>query len=120
MLHRGTKLVGVAGTMGGGGQPQIHTQVLMRSLDQGMTPAEAVAAPRFIVGGTASMQAGPVVEAEERIPAETRGAFTDAGYDVGLLDGYDGSVGHTHLIRVGPDGFTVGSDPRADGSAEAR
>jgi gamma-glutamyltranspeptidase len=120
MLHRGTELVGVAGTMGGGGQPQIHTQVLMRSLDQGMTPADAVAAPRFIVGGTASMQAGPVVEAEERVPAETRGAFADAGYDVGLLDGYDGSVGHTHLIRVGPDGFTVGSDPRADGSAEAR
>jgi gamma-glutamyltranspeptidase/glutathione hydrolase len=106
--------------MGGGGQPQIHTQVLMRSLDQGVTPAEVVAAPRYIVGGTASMQGDPFVEAEERVPQSARAAFAGAGYEVRLLDGLDGSVGHAHLIRVGPDGFTVGSDPRADGSAEAR
>jgi gamma-glutamyltranspeptidase len=120
MLHRGRELVGVAGTMGGGGQPQIHAQVLMRSLDRHVTPAEAVAAPRFIVGGTASTQAGPIVEAEKRVPAEVRKALADAGYDVRLLDGFDGSVGHTHLIRADTEGFVAGSDPRADGSAEAR
>jgi gamma-glutamyltranspeptidase len=28
-------------------------------------------------------------------------------------------VGHAQLIRVGPEGFTAGSDPRADGAALA-
>ena len=119
LLTHDRELVGVAGTMGGGGQPQIHTQVLTRSLDLGMTPEDAVAAPRFIVGGTDSVQGGAFVEAEERVPAGTRQALADAGYEVNLLEPYDSSVGHTHLIRVGPEGFSVGSDPRADGSAEA-
>ena len=105
--------------MGGGGQPQIHTQVLTRSLDLGMTPADAVAAPRFVVGGTDSVQGGAFIEAEERVPVETREALAAAGYQVNLLEPYDSTVGHTHLIRVGPDGFSAGSDPRADGSAEA-
>jgi len=119
LLTRDGELVGVAGTMGGGGQPQIHAQVLTRSLDLGMTPADAVAAPRFVVGGTDSVQGGAFIEAEERVPAETRRAFADAGYEVNLLEPYDSTVGHTHLIRVGADGFSAGSDPRADGSAEA-
>ena len=93
--------------------------MLTRFLDKGMEPADAVAAPRFIVGGTASVQAGPIVEAEERVPAGTRDALSTAGYKVSVLEPYDSSVGHTHLIRVDDDGFTAGSDPRADGSAEA-
>jgi gamma-glutamyltranspeptidase len=119
LLTRDGQLVAVPGTMGGGGQPQIHAQVLTRSLDLGMSPAEAVAAPRYVVGGTDSVQGGAFVEAEERVPVETRQALADAGYRVDVLEPYDGSVGHTHLIRVGPDGFSAGSDPRADGSAEA-
>jgi gamma-glutamyltranspeptidase len=119
LLTRDGELVGVAGTMGGGGQPQIHAQVLTRSLDLGMMPADAVAAPRFVVGGTDSVQGGAFIEAEERVPVETREALTDAGYEVNLLEPYDSTVGHTHLIRVDPDGFSAGSDPRADGSAEA-
>jgi hypothetical protein len=31
----------------------------------------------------------------------------------------DGEVGHAHMIRVVPDGFDAGSDPRADGGAAA-
>ena len=42
-------LLGAHGTMGGYGQPQIHAQLVLR-LASGLTPQQAVAAPRFVVG----------------------------------------------------------------------
>ena len=43
-----------------------------------------------------------------------------AGFEVEIVAGPSGDLGHSHAIRVLPDGaFEVGSDPRADGGALA-
>jgi gamma-glutamyltranspeptidase len=52
---------------------------------------------------------------EPRVPIAAREALEDLGVDVTEED----SFGHAHLIRRTADGFAVGSDPRADGSAAA-
>src|SRR5438034_11345947 len=105
-------LAAVAGTMGGYGQPQINAQTLLHLIG-GAPPADAVAAPRWVVERT-----GPVT-VEAGVPAAARGSIVEAGFQV--VDEADRSseVGHAQLIRVRPGGFDVGSDPRSDGGAAA-
>ena len=50
LVRRDGRIVGVHGTMGGSAQAQIHAQLLLRTA-RGEAPADAVAAPRFVVGG---------------------------------------------------------------------
>ena len=50
LVRRGGRLVGVHGTMGGSAQAQIHAQLILRTA-RGEAPADAVTAPRFVVGG---------------------------------------------------------------------
>ncbi len=79
--------VSAHGTMGGRAQPQIHLQVLHNVLD-GMSPQEAVAAPRFVVRN------GRVLTEPEH---------TD-------------EVGHAMVSTLAPDGtLSTGIDPRSDG-----
>ena len=51
VVQRAGRLEAVAGTMGGYAQPQIIAMMLVRAFDLGMHPADAVAAPRWLVGG---------------------------------------------------------------------
>jgi gamma-glutamyltranspeptidase/glutathione hydrolase len=101
----------VNGTMGGRAQPQIHTQVLLRLLE-GADPAEAVAAPRWIVG---EAETGHPVAVEADVPATARQAL---GTPVAELPAHSGRTGHAQVVAVRRDGTIAGgSDPRADGSA---
>jgi len=118
-VQRDGRLEAVAGTMGGSAQPQILTMVLIRALRLGMSPAGAVAAPRWLVGGMSPEGPGPLVIAEADVPETVVRALGAAGYRVDVVSERDGSVGHAHMIRATPGGLDAGSDPRADGGALA-
>jgi gamma-glutamyltranspeptidase/glutathione hydrolase len=116
LVHTDAGLAGVAGTMGGYQQPQINLHTITRAFVGGAHPADAVAAPRWVVLGTDEGNERPVVGVEPGVPAMTRAALASTtGFDQLEEDGF----GHAHLIRLTTDGFAVGSDPRADGAAAA-
>jgi gamma-glutamyltranspeptidase/glutathione hydrolase len=121
IVQRGDRLLAAAGTMGGGAQPQIVASALIRALELGMTPAEALDAPRYLVGGMDFPVGERFVEMEARVPDPVRRALGDDGYRVVPLDGWDEGTGHAHVIVAEPDGSLVaGTDPRADGEAGTR
>jgi len=120
LAHRDGRLVLVSGSRGGGAQPQINAQSILRLFDLGMAPEAVLDAPRFLVGGMGIDASLRTVEAEARIPEEVLRAFREAGYSVKMLADRDDDAGHAHLIRVGRDGLLeAAADPRADGSAAA-
>jgi gamma-glutamyltranspeptidase/glutathione hydrolase len=115
LVLRDREVAWVPATMGGSGQPQIHAQLLLRSL-AGASPQEATHAPRWLVD-----EAGPEgaigVTAEEDVPQTAREALAAAGFDVKTAPRHTESLGHSNLIRVDADGYSASSDPRSDGSA---
>jgi gamma-glutamyltranspeptidase/glutathione hydrolase len=85
-------------------------QTILNLVDHGMTPLEAVCAPRVDhQGGT--------VEAELRIPAEVVDALRAAGFPVSRRPvSYDTFFSRVQVIQVAEDGTLTGaSDPRGDG-----
>jgi gamma-glutamyltranspeptidase / glutathione hydrolase len=109
---RGGKPWALFGTMGGEGQPQIQTQVLINLVDHGLEPAEAVARPRVRVraGGTTVS-----VEADYPHAADLR----RAGIQIELMPPKHSSLGHAQAIVIdGPQAWRGGADPRSDGSVE--
>jgi gamma-glutamyltranspeptidase/glutathione hydrolase len=116
LVHRAGELVGVAGTMGGYQQPQINLHTLTRTFVAEQHPADAVAAPRWVVLGADEDRTPSQIAVEPGVPEVATSALRSAGaFELTEEDAF----GHAHVIRRGPDGFEVGSDPRADGSAEA-
>jgi gamma-glutamyltranspeptidase len=74
-----------------------------------------VAAPRWVVLG-ADEDPGMGVGVEPDVSEATRHSLLGTrGFSITEAD----SFGHAHLIRRTANGFLAGSDPRADGSAEA-
>jgi len=120
LVHDDRGLRGAAGAMGGHAQPQIDAHTVIRAFTRGQSPAEAVAAPRWLVGGMdPAATAEPWVRAERGVPGPTVEALQGSGFRVDTVADNDEGVGHAHLIRIGPHGLEAGSDPRADGAAIA-
>ncbi|MEX0985162.1 MAG: gamma-glutamyltransferase [Actinomycetota bacterium] len=119
MVHSGIGLAGVAGTMGGYQQPQIDAQTIAGVFALDRSPADAVAAPRFVVDDLPEGDALPGVVAEAGVPEDAVTAIADAGLSVQRTHDLDDWVGHAQMIRVTRDGFVAGSDPRAHGGALA-
>ncbi len=113
LVHDDEGLAGVAGTMGGYYQPQVNLHTITRTFLGGLHPADAVAAPRWVVLGDDEDASGSV-GVEAGVPDATRRALRG---DAEITEA--DSFGHAHLIRRTATGFLAGSDPRADGSAEA-
>jgi gamma-glutamyltranspeptidase/glutathione hydrolase len=121
IVQRRGELAAVAGTMGGGAQPQINTMTLLRSLVLGRSAADAVAAPRWLVNGMQVGVSDRSVDVETDVPDDARASLAGAGFEVGDVGRLDEDVGHAHLIRVLQDGsFDAGTDPRADGEVAVR
>ena len=102
----------IFGSMGGEGQPQLQTQVLINLVDHELEPAEAVARPGIRV------QAGG-----ERISVEADypGAIDlqRSGLPIELMPAQHHTLGHAHTILIdGPQSWRAGADPRSDGSVE--
>jgi gamma-glutamyltranspeptidase len=121
LVLRDERLAAVTGTMGGGAQPQINAATICRTFDLGMSPAETLDAPRYLVGGMDFPVGERFVEAEVRVPEDVRRALANAGHRITLLGDVDEGVGHAHLIRVADDGsLEAAADPRSDGEAATR
>jgi gamma-glutamyltranspeptidase/glutathione hydrolase len=100
------------GSMGGEGQPQLQTQVLINLVDHGLDPAEAVARPRVRVRADGTTVA---VEADYPHAADLR----RSGLQVELMPAKHGTLGHAQAIMIdGPQAWRAGADPRSDGSVE--
>jgi gamma-glutamyltranspeptidase len=114
------QIVGAHGTMGGKAQPQIHTHLLL-NLDAGRTPAQALAAPRWVVGSLLTEQHVDLVLAERRVPSPALDSIATAGLGIVAVGDLDEEVGHGQLVRRTADGeLLAATDPRADGEAGAR
>ncbi|HEX6548076.1 MAG TPA: gamma-glutamyltransferase [Candidatus Dormibacteraeota bacterium] len=87
-------------------------QTLLNLVDHGMTPVEAVDAPRVDFQGEA-------VQAEQRVPADVLDEVREAGFPaMRRVLGYDTYFARVQVIEVGPGGRLRGaSDPRGDGGA---
>jgi gamma-glutamyltranspeptidase/glutathione hydrolase len=61
---------------------QTNLQILCNVLDFGMDPAEASAAPRFLIGDQEEFGNNPTVRVESRVATDTPAQLQDRGHDV--------------------------------------
>ena len=121
MLLRDGRPWVVVGSMGGDAQPQIHAQVVSALVDGGLSPAAAVAMPRWFVDPVEHFAPPDLVRIEPRAGRETIGGLRARGHDVHVAEPFDPLLGHCHAIELvdgGPaDGGTLAAatDPRSEG-----
>jgi len=111
----------VGGTPGGDQQTQWSTQVITSMVDHGLSPQEAVEAPRwFSFPGTDPVNLGlpAVVRLEDRVPEATRRELAARGHAIETLGAWSGG-GAVQLIQVDRERGVLrgGSDPRPGGAA---
>lgn len=118
MLFRDGRLLGPIGTQGGDAQAQVHIQLITNLVDYGMSPQEAIEAPRWVAGG------GPaddprLVGIEGRMPTAAIADLRARGHVVQVTDDWNVHYGHAQMIlRDDKTGLLQGgADPRADGVA---
>jgi gamma-glutamyltranspeptidase / glutathione hydrolase len=117
IVTRDGELSHVLSTMGGQGQPQILTQVLLRMLD-GESAADAVAAPRVVVGQQALGCTDDSVVVEADADASAMASLRESSFETVILPRYSESLGQANVVQVDSGGqLTAAADPRADGSA---
>ena len=110
--HPDGRLSAVA-TMGGRSQAQIQAQLIERvTADE--VPQEIVGQKRFVVG-TFGPQLENAMVTEQQLSPEARAELERRGLMVFESEGYDDRCGHSQIVQRGPEGFAVGTDPRADG-----
>jgi gamma-glutamyltranspeptidase/glutathione hydrolase len=118
-IQRDGRLVGLAGTRGGHGQPQIDLMTLVRSFDLGMDPADAVSAPRWLVGGMEPLLDDPWVLCESDLPPTVIAQLSAAGFAIEPAGPRDSALGHAMLLRLEHGTLRAASDPRSDAGALA-
>jgi gamma-glutamyltranspeptidase/glutathione hydrolase len=106
------------GTMGGEGQPQTQTAVFGRYARDGLSLAEAIAAPRWLLGRTWGDET-TALRLESRFEAGAIDALRGKGHSVQMVEDYSDLMGHAGaLVRRADGSFDGASDPRCDGAAE--
>ena len=109
MVFRGGGPEMILGSPGSNAIINAIAQVLVNCIDFGMTPLEAVSAPRIHCEG------GPVMT-ETRIPAAVQRALAARGHQLRPRPfAYDSLQGRIQLIARGDEGWIGASDPRRDG-----
>lgn len=112
MAARNGRPCAIFGSMGGDGQPQLQTQVLINLADHRLDPAEAVARPRIRVQAD-----GAKVSVEADYPGAND--LGRSGFPVELMPPQHHTLGHAQAIVIdGPSAWRAGADPRSDGSVE--
>jgi gamma-glutamyltranspeptidase / glutathione hydrolase len=100
----------IFGTMGGEGQPQLQTQVLVNLADHQLEPADAVGRPRVRVRAD-----GRTVSVEADYPGA--GELRRSGLQVELMPPKHHTFGHAQAIVIdGSKAWRAAADPRSDGS----
>ncbi len=101
-------------TPGGDGQTHTLVQVLNNILLFGMTPQEAVDAPRF------RRYSGNVLAVEDRVPARVRAELEKRGYRVAARGGWTAEFGGAQAILIEETGRRhAGADRRREAFALA-
>ena len=118
MLLRDGKPYLVYGTMGGEGQPQTQAAIVTRIVDFGMTPQDAIAAPRWLHGRTWGASSNDL-KLESRMEDAAVEELRRRGHPVKVVDAYTDTMGHAGAILIDPQtGVRFGAtDPRGDGLA---
>lgn len=102
------------GTPGGGGQPQFVVQGVIQAMLFGLSPQQAVEAPRFRAGN------GTALELESRLPQSTIEALAARGHDVSVTQGWTAAYGSLQMIQKLPNGILrPGADMRREAAAMA-
>jgi gamma-glutamyltranspeptidase/glutathione hydrolase len=120
------KLMMPFGTPGGDVQQQAMLQVFLNVTVFGMTPQQAIEAPRvasrsFPDSFWPHAHAPGRVEVERRIPKDTRDALAALGHGVSEWPDWEWRAGAVCAVKVGPDGTRwAGADPRRGSLAIAR
>ena len=113
VLRPDRSLMMVVGTPGGDGQPQTLVQVITNVMQFGLTPQQAVEAPRF------RWYSRERVGVEPGIAADVRDALTRRGHQVTLQEPSE-EFGGAQVILVTPTGGRIaGADPRREAYAIA-
>ena len=105
------------GSMGGDGQPQFQAQIFTR-IENGMGLAQAIDAPRFLLGKTWGSHSASLKLENRFDPALVR-ALENAGHEVEVSEfAYADSFGHAGALRRTLRGeVEAAHDPRSDGGA---
>ena len=98
------------GTPGGHGQPQFLTQVYLNLFAFGMTPQQAVEAPRFI------HNSGRRTQIEDRVPPAVRAALGERGHQISAVSGWTATFGGVQVVLIDPKSGArrTGADPRRE------
>jgi gamma-glutamyltranspeptidase/glutathione hydrolase len=105
------------GTQGADGQPQTLSVVLTRLIDYGLTPDEALAKPRFVLGKS-FFDAKVSLRLEEDAGKDVFAKLTDMGHDMMAIPANSPLGGQAGAIVIHDDGRIEGAhDPRSDGRA---
>lgn len=118
MLLKDNKPYLIYGTMGGEGQPQTQAAIVTRIVDFGMTPQDAINAPRWLHGRTWGASSNNL-KVEGRIPNNVINSLKLRGHDVQIVDDYTDTMGHAGAILVDANHHLLmgATDPRGDGLA---
>ena len=118
MLRKNGKPWLVYGTMGGEGQPQTQAALVTRMVDFGLSPHDAVAAPRWLYGRSWGLPVNNL-RIEGRFAPQVAASLQQRGHEVEVLGGYSDLMGHAGAILCNHEtGVLFGAtDPRSDGLA---
>ena len=118
MLTKNGKPLLVYGTMGGEGQPQTQAAIVTRIVDFGMSPQDAINAPRWLHGRTWGAATNDL-KIEGRVPKQVTNELKKRGHPVNVVEDYTDTMGHAGAIWIDPvSGVRFGAtDPRGDGLA---
>lgn len=118
MLRKNGKPWLVYGTMGGEGQPQTQAALVTRMVDFGLSPHDAVAAPRWLYGRSWGVPVNNL-RIEGRFAPKVATTLQHMGHDVEVLNGFSDLMGHAGAILCDHNtGLLFGAtDPRSDGLA---
>ena len=117
------KPVLACGTPGADTQVQTNLQLVTHILDFGMTPQEAVSAPRWRslqnpMESTIPHTCSNNLQLENRFPADTKEGLAERGHELQHVGDW-GGPGSAQMIKVHHESGALigGSDPRTDGYA---
>ncbi len=123
IVTRDGRPVLTCGTPGADTQVQTNLQLLTHMLDFGMTPQEAVAAPRWRslqnpMESTIPHVCSNNLQLEDRFPTSVQEGLEQRGHELEMVGDW-GGPGSAQAIMVHPESGALigGSDPRRDGYA---
>jgi gamma-glutamyltranspeptidase/glutathione hydrolase len=110
----------IYGTMGGEGQPQTQAALVTRIIDYGMSPQQAIEAPRWLQGRMLDLsQSGTLLNLEGRVRDDVILELRRLGHRINLTPDYSDIMGHAGAIVIDRSSGVLkgGADPRGDGAA---